>query len=434
MRFSLLIALSLLMACELTLKTPSFADEELVPGAAEVPVKSLDIATGFYSTEGSDYFGDRVILAYRGSGLSGLSLFTDTNNAYAMMKAGCIEEGTRLILEGTWRFATKSSRGTIRLEVAPAEAAQSLCAGEAPKVGPITLTGALGQNSDELSKDLTLTREAALIPPPKEFLVIAHRGGCRTIDACGAAENSLEVIRLAEPLGSNVIEIDIQFTQDEVPILYHDASFSDRLTQGLFCVGPVADFPLAHVKELCKLTNGEEIPTLREALETVIYDTTLKGVWLDIKATEALGAVVELADEMKQVAIDAGRTVHFMHGLWNEDLVAEWDKLDLEQTNCLVELDPKIVGKAGCDIWAPRWTLGPIPEAVAQMQATQRKVAFWTVDEQGFVDLLLNESTPDGMLTNRPGLVYYRSQARLLELAEAAEGTEAGTEGEEGTE
>ncbi len=423
MRSSLLCLALLLGACSSTLKTPSLPDESLLEGAESVPTETLSLIDGFYDVEGTEFFGDQVILAHRGAGVS---LFAGVNNAYALMEAGCIEGGARLVLEGVWRFGNKSTRGTMRIEIGPPEAAALLCSGDKPEDAALTVTvdGALGLNSDEHTTQLSLTRSTPLVPPESPFLVIAHRGGCRTIDACGAAENSIEVIKLAEPLGANVIEIDVMLTADGVPILYHDTAFSDRLTEGLFCVGPVAEFPLAHVRELCRLTNGEEIPTLREALEAVIHETTLKGVWLDIKALDALEPTIELAREMALEAEAAGRKVQFIHGLWSNELVHRWNTIDPPERNCLVELEPAKVGRAGCEVWAPRWTLGPMADQVAEMQAQDRMVTFWTVDELVFVDTLLRDSTPDGLLTNRPGLVFYQANALRLEEQLAEEEAE----------
>ena len=227
---------------------------------------------------------------------------------------------------------------------------------------------------------------------------------------------------MASSLGANAIEIDIQLSADGVPFLYHDASFSDRLTQGLYCLGPVSDFPMAHIREFCRLTYGEPIPTLREALKVIIYETTIRGVWLDIKAVDALEAVIEIAREFEAEAEAAGRKINLLHGLWSQELLDAWIALDPAEGNCLVELDPIDVGSAGCKVWAPRWTLGPMREEVAAMQEKGKLVTFWTIDEAAFMSVLFEQSTPDGMLTNRPGQVFYRAHAHLRAEAERAEG------------
>jgi glycerophosphoryl diester phosphodiesterase len=424
MRFRLLLlSFALLAACAPpTSVHPEMPGGSWLSDAEQVPEASLKLIDAFYSVEDTELFGAEVILSAR-QGAKGLSLFSGSYNAYAVMKAGCLEGKTRLVLEGVWRYGHKTNTGTLRLEVSSPEVASALCRGEADGVGGsgARFTGTYGKESKEHSDTISLTRNGPLvIPEDWPFLVVAHRGGCRTIDACGASENSIEVIQLASALGANAIEIDIQLTADGVPILYHDTAFSDRLTQGLYCLGPVADFPLAHVRELCRLTYGEEIPTLREALEAVIYQTDLRGVWLDIKDVDALESVIEIAREMEAQAAAVGRKINLMHGLWSEELLEAWIALDPAEGNCLVELDPEDVGSAGCKFWAPRWTLGPLTEEVALMQSKGRLVTFWTVDEAVFIERLLDKSTPDGMLTNRPSQVFYRAHAHLRDQASVA--------------
>ncbi|MGB0591981.1 MAG: glycerophosphodiester phosphodiesterase [Myxococcota bacterium] len=419
----LLLGLALMIGCAPpTLVHPEMPDGTWLDGAEQVPEASLKLFDGFYDVEESDTFGDEVVLAAR-QGARSISLFSGSNNAYAVLKAGCIEDQTRLVLEGTWRYGHKVSTGTLRLEISPPKVAAALCRGEIEGVegSEPDISGTHGKASKSHNATIRLTRSGPLLmPKDSPFLVVAHRGGCRTIDACGASENSIEVIKLAGALGANAIEVDIQMTADGVPILYHDTAFSDRLTQGLFCLGPVADFPLAHVQELCRLTYGEAIPTLREALEAVIYDTDIRGVWLDIKAVDALGSVIEIAKELEAEATAAGREINIMHGLWSEEILDAWIALDPAEGNCLVELEPEDVGSAGCKVWAPRWTLGPLTEEVALMQSKGRLVTFWTVDEAVFIERLLNQSTPDGILTNRPSQVFYRAQAHVRDEASVA--------------
>lgn len=96
----------------------------------------------------------------------------------------------------------------------------------------------------------------------KAFMISAHRG-----DWHRYSENSLESIRSCVDGGVNFIEIDIQVSKDNVPVLMHDASL-DRTTTGK---GLVADFTLAELKQLT-LKSGQlgplpySIPTLEEVL------------------------------------------------------------------------------------------------------------------------------------------------------------------------
>jgi glycerophosphoryl diester phosphodiesterase len=86
-------------------------------------------------------------------------------------------------------------------------------------------------------------------------LVISHA-------ACGghAPENTLAGIRKAIELGAEAIEIDVQASEDGVPVLMHDLTV-DRTTNGK---GGVAVLSLKRLRELD--AGGERVPTLAEVL------------------------------------------------------------------------------------------------------------------------------------------------------------------------
>src|SRR5262249_11025481 len=151
--------------------------------------------------------------------------------------------------------------------VGPDDVARSLCAGAAASTpGPAgevtspTLQGATG-NEDALPfHDVTLAFDHALKPLDGRFVVVGHHVGGATTDDCGASENRLEAIRLAPAFGANVLEVDVQLSADGVPFLFHDDNFSERLTQGPFCHGPVSALTFANIRANCKLEFGETVP------------------------------------------------------------------------------------------------------------------------------------------------------------------------------
>jgi glycerophosphoryl diester phosphodiesterase len=80
-------------------------------------------------------------------------------------------------------------------------------------------------------------------------------------------ENSLSIIKQSSKFGFDGVEIDIQITADNVPILMHDDTIS-RTTNGK---GLVSRLSLSAIKKLRLKdsqgnTTNEEIPTLSEAL------------------------------------------------------------------------------------------------------------------------------------------------------------------------
>lgn len=105
--------------------------------------------------------------------------------------------------------------------------------------------------------------------PGAAMLAVAHRGQWRE-----APENSIPAIEHAIEDGAEIIELDVRFTKDEVPVLMHDDSV-DRTTDGS---GTVSDLTYAQIQDL-RLREGlggeqagvtdQQVPTLRQALEAV---------------------------------------------------------------------------------------------------------------------------------------------------------------------
>jgi len=93
-------------------------------------------------------------------------------------------------------------------------------------------------------------------------MVVAHRG-----DWTNAPENSLQAIKNAIEIGVDILEIDVRFTKDKVPVVIHDKTL-DRTTTGS---GKVSNFTLNDLKKIFLTDrNGKptshKIPTLDEAL------------------------------------------------------------------------------------------------------------------------------------------------------------------------
>jgi len=383
---------------------PRFENGGMLASATALNRESSRLLEGLWdSTEGGTLLGSSLVVH---SSPDYLSIFGNRDATYAVLEAGCLEDG-QLVLEGYYRTAVDTSTGLVRLFVEPAEAAQSICSGPTPNA-PFQMVGAFGTDNDTPDQKLTLERQR-LLPAAPATMVIAHRGGCRSSDDCGASENSLEVLRMAQRLGADRVEVDVQVTSDGVPVLYHDASFGPLLTTGSYCKGAVSDFTWAHVTQLCSLLYGEPVPRLDDALRTVVEETELVGIWLDVKTPTGMGAALPLVRKWNQIAADRGRNLRIVIGLSTDELISAWLGLTQTDVECLVELGVDDLRRTGCRVWAPRWTLGPMASAVAEVTSEGRAVAFWTLDEKQFIDLFIKEAKPTGLLTNRPGLVLQRS-------------------------
>lgn len=312
-----------------------------------------------------------------------------------------------LVLNGYWRKLVNTETGLVRLRLDARHNGRTVpYSGSLPPGDTLLLTGFYGEPAGKLTQPLTLTYRRPLNRQP--FAILAHRSGGRTADLLPASENSLEVIRLASRLGATGIEIDVRFTKDGVPILYHDDVLNLRLTQKSGLVGDVGEFTYQQLSDLVRLVNGEKIPTLDEALETVINHTPLTFVWLDTKFTNRMQTIQAIQQLYIQKAKAARRTLQIVIGLPTQDAVDLYKALPNKNTPVLSELDIPTTRSVNAAIWAPRWTIGPETPDISAMKAEGRQVFVWTLDEPQFIQKFIGESQFDGILSNySPVVAYY---------------------------
>ena len=392
---------------------PVFADSSQLIGSTPLKPDALIQLEGMFSVKrGAGRFGGTVATH---ATKETLSFFTNAHHNYAILRAGCLG-GTKLVLEGHWRYASSSDTGLLRVAVGPPALAAALCNWSGPPATPLPAAqfdGSLGVgDSRTLPEVLSLSFVAPLKPRATmltRFWVAAHHGACPTVDDCGASENSIPSLRMVESFGASDVEVDVRLTADGVPILFHDDNFGPRLASGTFCHGPVERFTLADVRSLCKLNFGEEVPTLEEALAAVVDQTDLAAIWLDLKVPEAVGPTVAVVTRYRAVAKQKNRKLDIIFGLGESEVLAAYRALKVPPgALCLVELLPDDVRSAGCQFWGPRWTRGPMVSDVQALQGENRFVMYWTIDDPVFIDLYLRQAKPNGILTDRPGLVFHR--------------------------
>jgi glycerophosphoryl diester phosphodiesterase len=394
---------------------PQFPNGGLLAGAAPVKLELLARLNGMYGvTAGNGRFGD--VVAVRASP-DALSIFAEPNATYAIMRAGCIESGAKLVMEGHWRYPAETDTGLLRMFVGPPAVAKALCAGTAAPLDTPTIDGLLGVESDDPSEPLTLSFQKALFKSEGRFAVVGHHGACRTIDDCGASENSIETLKLVQAYGADIAEIDAQLTKDGVPILFHDDNFGPRLTNGPYCHGPVHDFTLAHIRALCTLKFGEAVPTLEEALDAAFTQTLLRAIWIDAKSPEVVAPVIDVMARFILRTQGSPRKMGLIIGLGETEILDAYKAASPPPgVQCLVELDPSDVRANGCIAWGPRYTRGPMTDDVRSLQADGHLVAFWTMDEEDYIKLFLKSGAmPNGILSDRDGLVFWLFQTIATE-------------------
>ena len=270
----------------------------------------------------------------------------------------------------------------------------------------LVLNGLWGNRAAEPTQPLTLTYRRPLNRAP--FAILAHRGGGRTSDLLSVSENSLEIIKVASRLGATGIEIDVRYTKDGIPILYHDNTLNLRLIQKNGLEGAVEKYTYKQLQTFVRLINGERIPTVEDALETVLTNTTLNFVWLDTKYIGPMDNVQAIQQKFRQRAIAAGRDLQIVIGLPTQEAVDAYQALpSKDNTPILCELDTAITRNLNARIWAPRWTLGPQTDEVLAMKAENRTVYVWTLDEPKFIEQFISQGRFDGILSNYSPIVAY---------------------------
>lgn len=216
-------------------------------------------------------------------------------------------------------------------------------------------------------------------------LVIAHRGA-----SAYEVENSLTAFHRAVALGADGIELDVHGTADAELIVHHDDTLSGRRLAGL---------PLDVVRTH-RLTNGEPIPTLVEALSAIGGRTI---VFVEVKA---------LPPEMDQrlfECLDGGPApgryhVHsFDHRIIHRLCTRRRDRTYgvLSSSYPCHPLVP-VTDAGATELWQHESLIDR--DLVSAAHAAGTRVYAWTVDDPARMTELRDLGI-DGICSNRPDVV-----------------------------
>ncbi|HVK97310.1 MAG TPA: glycerophosphodiester phosphodiesterase [Flavisolibacter sp.] len=387
------------------------------PTAVRLTRLTMNKMEGIYSFgAGADVFGDSTALkwSYTVSGNDTsykLSMFCEKQAAYFILEGKRLD--TSILLNGYWRKLVNTETGRVRLTINQVNGSNYLISPSPLNSNnkfAVTGTFSYGDAVPDRPVNIQYNRSLNRTTP---FQIIAHRGGGRTADILPASENSIEILKLAPQLGSTGVEIDVRLTKDGIPILYHDARLNERLVQKSGLLGPIENYSYAQLNTIVRLKNGERIPTLRDALITIVVNTPLNLVWLDIKYHGSLQTVAALQAEFQQKANNMGRTLEIMIGIPDEEVQKNFLALpNSASIPSINELSPEKVIQTNSKVWAPRWTLGLQNEEVAAQQAQGRRAYVWTLDIPENIQQFILEGRFDGILSNYPSVVAYYHYAK----------------------
>lgn len=367
---------------------------------------------GVYRVEdGGGVAADSVALLW--SGGEG-NVLGEANALWCSLYGGLMGDTVKIV--GTWRFTQGTNIGIIRLMALPDEGGSALARGSNPG-NNLVLHGTVSDASGGSVRSFVLRRRANLRTRQRGFWIIGHRGGARNSDRLGVSENTVEMIRLAPRLGCNAVEIDVVRTRDGVPIVFHDERFTPRTVQGAYVLGLVEKYTAQQIRAAARLINGEQIPTLHEALDATIQQPRLGLVWVDVKQPTVLDSVLHAIVSAQQRARLAGRSdLRFLVGLPSTEIARTYMEHPLRtQVQAICELSTRWARDVGASVWAPRWTAGLQLDEVRAMQREQRLCFTWTLDDPVFMNEFVTDGEFDGILTNYPTLLaakYYTRRGR----------------------
>lgn len=378
---------------------PDIASEWRTLGIKSLVTKQKDVVTGIYAVEvGNSYFGDTVALRYDGDRVA---LYSATNVVFVSGYVGIQDSAARML--AAYRSVTGSLVGILDVISVGGDAVKDVING-AGQGRDLTFDGALQVNGQSIP--VRFSKKGLINTRLRGFSIIAHRGGGRNSERLGYSENSIEMMRFASRLGASAIEIDVQMTRDSIPIIFHDPTFTSRTVQSSYIIGPVENYTLAQMRSATRLVYGEQIPTLREVLQTVIDSTNLTIVWLDVKQTKVIDSILIIAKEMNDYAKGKRNKFEVLFGIPEEAVLNRYLESPFAGTvPVLCELDIDAVRKVNASVWAPRFTAGIQSETVMRMQAEGRRVFVWTLDDEAFVRKYLEADVFDGILTNYPTML-----------------------------
>jgi glycerophosphoryl diester phosphodiesterase len=146
------------------------------------------------------------------------------------------------------------------------------------------------------------------------ILNFAHRGA-----RLQAPENTLPAFELAADLGADGVELDVQLSLDDVPVVIHDYTV-DRTTGGS---GPVGEKTLEELRELdagaffSDEFAGALIPTLDEVFEAVgsrlLINVELKVSGTSARLSQVVVDTIEAHDLASRVLISSFNPVALRH-------------------------------------------------------------------------------------------------------------------------
>jgi glycerophosphoryl diester phosphodiesterase len=235
------------------------------------------------------------------------------------------------------------------------------------------------------------------VPPP-----VAHRG-----DSARAPENTYPAFAKALAAGVRRLELDVRFTNGDVPVLMHDETVN-RTTDG---TGAVSALTLDQIRArdagswFGKKSRGTGVPTLFDILK--LARSKDASVMVELKTLPTEAQMTQFLDRVRWLSMSR----HIIVTSFGEDIIAAVRAAAPELATAIIDnpgyRQPASVLQYGRTYVVNAWSV------TAARSATWRKAGIsvrpWTVDsEKGWSRMAHDQA--GAVITNRP--VSYLAWAR----------------------
>jgi glycerophosphoryl diester phosphodiesterase len=416
-QFFLVIALVMISACsqnDITVP-PITADANLI-NTTTITQPTIKNMEGIYKlSAGNTGLGSQFVCK---ASRFKLSFFSNSNGISIILKYGLNQTDGSIQFSGFWRVTESATQGLINFSISTADGATGFL--QNGTVASLKLKGVFKNNNGGESRDIELQFSKAFSTYARnnEFMIFGHHGISTTANP-PYAENSLNAARYAEDYGLTGIEYDVRLTKDNVPICVHDASINIRLTLKGPLAGDYDQYKFNFLRDYVDLIDGQKIPSVEEVLNTVIDETNLSHVWLDIKGNPDVFAYLEpVVRSANARAAAQNRNVIIFAGLPSTDVIAEFKKQPTYSsgasplpTLCELSLGDVVDNKSS--FFGPRYSEGLLLSDVEAAHKIGVKVISWTLNDKNIIKNYIENGQFDGFITDYPAYVVYDFYTRF---------------------
>lgn len=253
---------------------------------------------------------------------------------------------------------------------------------------------------DSSGSVVNVTSASEPAPTKKKTLIIAaHRGY-----SAAAPENTMSAFKAALDKKADVLEFDVQVSQDGVPVIIHDNTV-DRTTNGKGEVKKLTFAQLQALEVRSQLNNQtvEKIPILKDVLDlaktsSVILYPEIKGYRTKEDISMIVKEIMKAGFEDKSVIQSFNHNdFDVVRSISSKVKIALLVNNDLNQF--MTALDKAIAYK-NADLFVNSGLLLKYPRLIDLAHMNGVEIVAWTVDDKSSASTL-QEKGVDGIITNR---------------------------------